>query len=202
LLNTICYKLSHFILRFLVIIFLGYRARGQNNVPLKGGGILASNHQSFLDPVLIAMGTSRPIYFLAKQELFSANWLFGLFITLHNAVPLNREATSSDIIRKAIGLLKEGKLIVVFPEGTRTNNGRVKEFKGGISFLSQKSNTPIIPIYISGAYNIWPRQASLPVRLSSVRLDYTKPVYPDSAMPSDAVLGKVRGQITSLEKLK
>ncbi|MFH1228208.1 MAG: lysophospholipid acyltransferase family protein [Planctomycetota bacterium] len=210
MLNTICCKFSIFIVRWLAMAFLGYRVSGQNNIPRTGGGIIAANHQSFLDPPLIGSSISRPVYFLAKQELFTANRLFGLVLRLHNAVPLNRDATSADIMRKAISLLKEGKLVIVFPEGTRTYDGKVGEFKGGVVLLSAKSNTPIIPTYINGSYRVWPRQSSLPVRLSPVTLIYTKPVWPDTCLrpaqqdrqianDSDGILKKVRAQITDLE---
>lgn len=178
--------------------FLGYRATGQNNIPQAGGGILASNHQSYLDPVLVGIGLSRPVYFLAKQELFTANRLFGLLISLTNAVPLNRDATSTDIMRKAIGLLKEGKLIVVFPEGTRTSDGNVAPFKGGVTFLAQKSNTPIIPTNVWGAYQVWSRHSKLPNHLSPVKITYTKPVYPASDTSSESTLQQVRDQITGV----
>lgn len=193
-----CYRFSHFILRFVVIAFLGYRASGQRNIPATGGALIASNHQSFLDPILLAAGINRPICFLAREGLFTASRIFGIIISLNNAIPIKRDTGSMDIMRRIISLLKEGKLVVIFPEGTRTSDGAIGPFKGGIGLLSRKSATPIIPVNINGAYRIWPRQSALPQRFAKVRVTYTKPVWAREDSAPDEVSDRARAQVAAV----
>ncbi len=124
------------------------------------GAILAANHASFLDPPLIAASWPEPIHFLARQSLFHKPLLRAI-ITRLNAHPLGGKNDVSSL-KLACQLLQEGKTVLVFPEGTRTLDGQVGAFKNGITLLAKKSGCPVIPAYIHGSFDLWPRKQSHP----------------------------------------
>ena len=168
------------VLRVLVIVFFRIRTYGKRNMPVKGGALLASNHQSYLDPALIALALNKPIYFLARKELFKANWVFGWLITQLHSIPLDRKGADSTGLRRAIEVLRNGGLLVVFPEGTRTPDGRIGEIKKGVTLLGMRANVPLIPTLVDGAYKSWPRKSKLPVRFAPVTVRFGQPVWLDN----------------------
>ena len=170
------YELVHFLVRLLTLVFLRIRVFGQNNIPVTGGAIIASNHQSYLDPALVGIALSRPINFMARHTLFKANWFFGRFISSLHAFPIVRGKFDSSGMREAIKRLKAGRIVVVFPEGTRSFDGKLRELKSGLYFLAQQSNVPVIPAIVDGAFNVWSRHHALPVKLSAVRVIYGQPL--------------------------
>ncbi|MEW6027340.1 MAG: lysophospholipid acyltransferase family protein [Planctomycetota bacterium] len=169
------YLLVHFISRILAIVFWRLRVFGRENIP-EGGAVLASNHQSYFDPVLIGITLNRPVYFLARKELFEANWLFGWLIRNVHAIPLERRVFDSSGLRQAIEVLQKGGLLVVFPEGTRTSNGEISGIRKGVSLLTREANVPLVPTLIDGAFQAWPRQHKLPVRFRRISVSFTRPL--------------------------
>lgn len=189
-----------FWLRFAAITLFSLRISGRENIPKKGGGLIASNHQSYLDPVLVGIGINRPIYFLAKRELFEANWLFGLMLRSVNALPLPREGGNAAVMRQAIRLLQEGKLLLVFPEGTRTYDGQIGPLKKGISLLGLKTNAPMIPTLVDGAFKVWPRQHTFPVRLNHIRVSYGKAVIPQANKSAETLMAEVQAELDRMSQ--
>ena len=159
------------ICRLLAIVFFGLRAFGRGNIP-EGGAVLASNHQSYFDPALISITLNRPVYFLARKELFESNRFFGWFISNLHAIPLERRTFDSTGLRRAIEVLQNGGLLIVFPEGTRSSNGEIGEIRKGVSLLGEKANVPLVPTLINGAYQAWPRKSKLPVRFSPITVRF------------------------------
>ncbi|MBI5779873.1 MAG: 1-acyl-sn-glycerol-3-phosphate acyltransferase [Planctomycetes bacterium] len=174
------YSLVHVICRLLAIVFFGLRAFGRANIP-EGGAVLASNHQSYFDPALISITLNRPVYFLARKELFEFNRFFGWFIRSLHAIPLERRTFDSTGLRQAIEVLQKGGLLVVFPEGTRTSNGEIGEIRKGVSLLGERANVPLVPTLVDGAYQAWPRRHKLPVRFSPIRVSFAKPLWLDKS---------------------
>jgi 1-acyl-sn-glycerol-3-phosphate acyltransferase len=146
-------------------------------VPLEGGVIIASNHQSFMDPPLIGLGIPRTACFLARDTLF-ANRYFAAVIRYLNAFPVKRGAGDVGAFKQALRLLKAGRLIILFPEGTRTDSGRVRPVQPGVIALARKAQVPIVPTAIEGAFDLWPRHARWP-RVGIVRVAYGPPIHPE-----------------------
>ncbi|HLD36225.1 MAG TPA: lysophospholipid acyltransferase family protein [Planctomycetota bacterium] len=163
------------ICRLLAIVFLGLRAFGRENIP-EGGAVLASNHQSYFDPALISITLNRPVYFLARKELFESNRFFGWFIHNLHAIPLERRTFDSTGLRRAIEVLQNGGLLIVFPEGTRSPNGEIGEIRKGVSLLGEKANVPLVPTLVDGAYQAWPRKHKLPIRFSPITVRFGPPL--------------------------
>jgi 1-acyl-sn-glycerol-3-phosphate acyltransferase len=148
---------------FLMRTWFGLRVRGAEHIPSSGPALIVSNHQSILDPPLIGGATQRQIYFLAKAELFRIP-IFGPLIRALHARPVRREGSDPRALRTAALLLKEGKALLVFPEGTRSLDGRLGEGKPGVGMLAVTSGAPVVPAYVSGTLEALPKGAAWPRR--------------------------------------
>jgi 1-acyl-sn-glycerol-3-phosphate acyltransferase len=148
---------------FLMRAWFGLRVRGAEHVPARGPALIVSNHQSILDPPVIGGAARRQIYFLAKAELFRIP-MFGSLIRALHARPVRREGSDPGALRTAAQLLGEGKALLVFPEGTRSLNGRLGEGKPGVGMLAVTSGAPVVPAYVSGTLEALPKGSAWPRR--------------------------------------
>lgn len=154
------YWLSHF--GCWLFLKLKYRmtVAGVRNIPRAGGAVLAANHCSYLDPpVLCAITPSRIVRFMARDTLFSsafAKWYFNGV----RVIALDRTRGDLGALKKALAVLKEGQVVGLFPEGTRSRDGQMHEAKGGIGFLVAKGDVPVVPIHIAGTFQAFPKGAS------------------------------------------
>lgn len=163
------WRLSQDLSRVGANIFWKFRAFGLENIPRSGGVLLASNHQSFLDPVLIAMVLSREMHFMARRTLFR-NPVLRVIIAGYNAFAIERDTADVKGVKEAIARLEAGNILLVFPEGTRTGDGSIGRMKPGIGMLAERAAVPIVPVLIEGAYEVWPkgRLAPGPGRISMI----------------------------------
>jgi len=174
---------------FCVLCF-GIRAFGVTNIPRKGGFLLVCNHQSFLDPMLTALPTARMCCFAARDSLFKIP-AFGRLIHSVNAIPIKRGQPDLRAMRKCIERLKQGFGLVLYPEGTRTSDGKIGPLKPGFGLLARRAAVPIIPAVIDGAYECWPRHKKI-FRPGKVTVNYAKPIsYEEIAAMNDEELAKM-----------
>lgn len=156
-----------------------YRTRfdGADNVPA-GGAVIAGNHSSYLDPILLWCGGVRPIHFMSKVELWKG-WL-GWSLAQFFAFPVDRTGSDRTAIQTATRLLEQGDLVGVFPEGTRhrENPDELGEAHGGAAFIALRAGVPVVPVGIVGTDEAWPPGARFP-RLTKVRMRYGEPVRPE-----------------------
>jgi cytidylate kinase len=132
---------------------------GRENVPDYGPLVLICNHQSFLDPVFCGIFVKRPLYYLARDTLFRG--LFGKIITSVNTIPVKRGEADLTAMRAVIGKLKRGNGVCLFPEGTRSGDGKITAFKPGFGLLCRRGNAAVVPVLIDGAFEAWPRHKRL-----------------------------------------
>ncbi|HPZ43017.1 MAG TPA: lysophospholipid acyltransferase family protein [Bacillota bacterium] len=146
------------ILKFLVRIFLAlvrrWEIEGTENIPASGSVVLIANHTSYWDPVVIYCAFKRRVYFMAKAELFKIP-VVGHVIALSGAFPVHRDKTDRIAIRTALRLLKEGQVVGIFPEGTRSHSGEMLKPHLGAAMLALKSGAPILPVALSGTRGVW-----------------------------------------------
>ncbi len=148
----------HFVQILLTVpIRLSYPTKfiGKENIP-KGPCIIASNHTSNLDAVLLAVHTWEKKFYLAKKELFK-NKLFGSFLKSVGAIEIDRQSTDVGAIKNCMRVLKNGKKLVIFPEGTRNHNDDMQlgQVKHGVSMFAIKAKVPIVPMFIAKQPRFW-----------------------------------------------
>ena len=178
--------LSQRAVRLFGSLFWDLRASGLENIPRTGGCLLAANHQSFLDPPLVAAFLPREMHFMARRSLFR-NPVFRALIVRYNAFAIERDRADVKGVRSAIERLEAGSILLVFPEGTRTRDGAVGPMKAGIGLLAERSAVPIVPVLIMGAHKVWPKGRLFP-GLGSIRLAFGKPILP-ALLKEDRNLG-------------
>jgi 1-acyl-sn-glycerol-3-phosphate acyltransferase len=193
------YAICRLISQLLFIFVFRGRAFGTRRVPGAGGVLLVSNHQSFFDPALATLALPRECHYMARDTLFAIRWLRPIMAYL-NAFPVKRDTADVGAIKETLRRLKAGKLVLAFPEGTRTEDGRVGPMRAGVVLLARKARVPIVPTLILGAFESWPRTAKLP-RPHAILVAYGEPVCPHEhpEWGDDECVELVRGQIIALQ---
>jgi 1-acyl-sn-glycerol-3-phosphate acyltransferase len=154
--------------------FFRLEVKGQEHVPPRGALLLASNHVSLLDPPFVGGAAPRELYFLAKEELFAIP-LFGRLIRALNARPVKRDGADGRALKTALRLLAEERALLVFPEGTRGEEGRLQEGKAGAGMLAVMSGAAVVPVFVSGTGRALPPGRALP-RFGKVRVTFGPPL--------------------------
>jgi 1-acyl-sn-glycerol-3-phosphate acyltransferase len=125
-------------------------------IPREGPIVFVANHQSHFDPVLVGIaGIDRPSAYLARASLFAFR-PFAMLIRLMHAIPIDRDRGSPDAMREAIDVLRAGRCVTMFPEGTRTRSGAVGAFRPGMVLVARRGGASILPVAIEGAHDVWP----------------------------------------------
>lgn len=150
--QPIVYWLVRAVIQPTIDIYFRLRRTGREHIP-DGPVILASNHRSFLDPFVIGCCLRRPIYFVAKRELFH-NRLIAWFLNCLGAFPIRRGESDEESVQTALALLERGEAVLIFPEGTRHRDGPLHEPRRGVGRLALESGAPVIPIAITGTERI------------------------------------------------
>ncbi len=157
----------------------GLEVHGQENVPKTGPLIVACNHTSHLDPMILGAAFDRELHFMARRTLFDVPG-FAWLIRNNNAFPLDRDGGDSRDALRAFGeRLDRGFAVVMFPEGTRSHDGLVGEMKAGVGMLSVRNAAPVVPVYIWGSYTAWPRGQKYP-RLNHLKVYIDPPLVPSA----------------------
>lgn len=155
-------------------LYFGVRFRGVEQIPRAGPVLLAPNHVSYADPVLVSIPIHRPIHYMAWAALFRARGL-GRLIRWLGAFPVRLEEADQRAPREALRLLREGRAVLIFPEGGRSKDGRLQPFKPGAFRLALAAGAPVVPVTIDGAFQAWPLTRRFP-RPSRVTVTYHRPL--------------------------
>jgi 1-acyl-sn-glycerol-3-phosphate acyltransferase len=137
------------------------RTEGRDHVPRAGPALLIANHQSYLDPVLVGLASRRHLCYLARKTLFR-HQAFRLLIQSLGAVAIDQEGVAKEGLKTVLEQLHQGRAVVVFPEGERTPHGRLQELRPGVQLLIKRSQAPVVPVGIAGAYHALPRWRHYP----------------------------------------
>lgn len=168
------YRFCALIIRLIFHINGGLYVEGKNNIPTEGGVIIASNHISYLDPPLVAAVLPRRATFMARRGLFNIP-ILGWFIK-HYAFPVDREKTLPSTIKEAVRRLKNNELLVIFPEGRRSETGELIEGKRGIGMIASLSKAAVVPTLIVGTDKALPIGAKW-LKRTMVSIIFDKPLY-------------------------
>lgn len=145
------YKFAKGLLKGIFKIIYRVEVQGIEKIPDEGKAILCANHKSNLDPIVLGIICPRPIFFMAKKELFQNKLISKILYSL-NAFPVDRQGSDISAIRKSLEILKNDQILGIFPEGTRVSSVDINSAKPGISMIAIKSKSPIIPVYIDSSY--------------------------------------------------
>ncbi len=164
------------VLWFRLTMFPLYRVRvfGKEHVPAEGPVLIAGNHQSFLDPIFCQIPIRRNLNYLSRDTLYD-HWFFGPLIRSLNTIPIRRGQSDITAMRAVIDKLRQNHAVVIFPESTRTQDGRIGDVKAGFALLARRSGATIVPTIVDGAYEAWPRHHKFP-RLGRVGILYGNPI--------------------------
>ena len=160
--------------RIFCAVFFKMHVTGLENIPGQGGVVFICNHQSYLDPLFCGIKLKRPIHFIARRSLLN-HPVFGAIIKALNIIPIKRGKPDLSAIKLSIKRLKQEQIICLFPEGTRTSDGKIAPLKPGFSFLCIRAKVPIVPVLVEGAFDAWPRHKKL-FRPGSIFVQYGKPI--------------------------
>jgi 1-acyl-sn-glycerol-3-phosphate acyltransferase len=162
MLHDLWYRFNQLICWTVAIYFFTIRAFRRHHMPGRGGVLLVSNHQSFWDPMLVALGLSREVNFMARESLFRIHPLFTWFLSSVNVFPVRRGEADLGAIKETLRRIRAGGVVLMFPEGTRTLDGSIGPLMPGIHLLAKKCGVPVVPACIDGAFESWPRHQKLP----------------------------------------
>ncbi|MCR5313387.1 MAG: 1-acyl-sn-glycerol-3-phosphate acyltransferase, partial [Bacteroidaceae bacterium] len=195
---------GHLVTKFFGLFFHSYlkmEVKGLENVPTDKAFILAPNHQSYMDGLLVVSDIPGKVlnntYFYVKEDHVKSSLL--KFLASHHNIILMERMNLMNSILKMGEVLKEGKNLVIFPEGTRTRDGKISTFKKTFAILSAELNVPIVPVVISGAFEAMPKGKKFPLA-KKVTVEYLPPVYSDKDMAYEEFSAKIQKIIE--EKLK
>lgn len=187
------FLLGRFLFRVMFKLLFRCRIEGCENIPVQGGAIIAPNHISFFDPPLVGSAMKRPLNFMAKQELFEVPVL-GFLIRRTNAFPVKRGSRDIGAFRQVFSLLKNGKLLLMFPEGTRSKDGKLGKARAGAGMVACYGQVPLIPTKIVNTNNV--------SKFKQVKIRYGKPIYPPKTFAKEDYLRLSQEALKSIEEME
>jgi len=174
-----------------------FRATGKENIPKKGGFLIASNHVSYLDPVMVGVACPRRLNYMARHDLFK-NALFALILKYSCAFPVKRKSADLGALKEAMCRLKNGEGLLVFPEGGRQTNVYLSQAEAGVGFLAAKSGVPVIPAFVSGTDRAWPRDAKFVKLATQISVHFGKQISIEGRMPYQDIAKEIMESIRHL----
>lgn len=178
-------------------LWYDFRIEGTENIPQDKPVILASNHRSYADPVILTMPMKLPVSYMAKEELFK-NKLFGWFIRRLGAFPVRRGSGDMSVIDDSIHILESGRNLVIFPEGTRSKDGRVGKGKTGVALIAAQSGADVVPCGISFEGEKLKFRSKLTLKYGKVIKAEELHISGTSPKELKAVKQRIMGEITAL----
>ena len=193
------WRFMRFLCRWQTILQFKVRVHGTRNVPKEGPVLLVCNHQSHMDPILAGMALPRESSFMARDSLWANKW-FGRLITSLNAFPVKRNTADLGAIKESLRRLKQGMSLVVFPEGTRTPDGRIHPMLPGLASIAKKAGVPIVPVLIDGMYQAWPKGSPFP-KSGNVMIRYGEIIQPAdyAALSADELMQFLRKRLIEMQ---
>jgi 1-acyl-sn-glycerol-3-phosphate acyltransferase len=164
----VLYLVVRFLLRPLFHVMLRMHVTGRENVPVSGPFILASNHLSFIDSMVIPLSAPRRVHYLAKAEYFTGTgvggWLTRTLFTGLGAMPVQRQTSraAQEALDTALAVLRRGEGFGIYPEGTRSRDGRLARGKTGVAWLALTADCPVVPVAVSGTDRVQPVDSRWP----------------------------------------
>jgi 1-acyl-sn-glycerol-3-phosphate acyltransferase len=178
---NLSYWIGYKVFRTLARGWYDFRIVGAENLRFSGSAIIAANHVSFLDPPFVGQVFDEPIHYFARKTLFD-HPLAGKILRQWQAIPIDRDKPDTSSLKATIRLLKSGKKVLMFPEGTRSPDGSLGAAEAGVGLFLAKTGAPVLPVRLYGTYEAYPRGAKF-LRPAAVTLVVGKRYQPE--LPKD-----------------
>jgi len=188
------YGLFHYLAGILYAMWFRGEVAGTENFPAEGPFLIASNHASHLDPPLVGSLIPRQMRFFARRTLWS-NPVAGWWLTRVETIPVERDSGDIGAIKRVLQTLKEDRVVVLFPEGTRSPDGHLQKPKAGVGLMACKTSVPVVPCRVFGSYEAFGKGTALPRLGTPVSIVFGRPI---SAFEyDDPAAGKARYEIAA-----
>ena len=201
---TPIYRIGHTLCTAVAELAFRLKIYGRENLIEDGPAIYASNHASYLDPPLVGVACRKELFYLARKTLFEKPVL-GPLLPRINCIPVDRDRGDVAAVRALLRLLKEGKRVVVFPEGTRSKDGNLQPARAGLGLIIAKSLAPVVPVRVFGSYAALPRSGG--IHFVPITLVVGKPIFftkedlgTDERLVYQTLSDRVMAAIAALEK--
>jgi 1-acyl-sn-glycerol-3-phosphate acyltransferase len=159
--SRVFFRLIQFVGRLVFSFYAPLTIRGAEHVPPTGAFLLAINHVSALDPIVVYLACPRRVVFLAKDELWRS-FLFRIAAGIFHIIPVDRDNPNTTTVKRSLRALQSGVPVLIAPEGTRSDDGQLREFKSGFVKLARKARVPVVPVAVNGTFEVMPRQRKFP----------------------------------------
>lgn len=191
------YKTILFLAYWFFKLLYRHKIYGLKNVP-PGASILAANHVSFYDPPVLSISTPYEVHFLARKTLFDSIVL-GPLIRRLNAHPVSGKAQDVAVFKTIVRLMKEGKKVIIFPEGKRSLNGTLQPIKPGISLLISRTGAAVVPAYLHGTFDVWPSGKRFPKLFGKTACVFGKPLHFAPKATQEEIAFQIEKEILALK---
>ncbi|MCX7919785.1 MAG: 1-acyl-sn-glycerol-3-phosphate acyltransferase [bacterium] len=201
--KTWFYRINQWISFLFCKLYFRISAVGLEHIPKTGPVLLVSNHASYLDPFLDAVLLSRPVKFMARHDLWNKK-LLAWWIPRVGGFPIRRDIFDRQAVKMTLDYLARGEIVVIYPEGTRSIDGKLKPGLPGVGLIAYKSQAPVIPVYIDGSFAAYPRYAKFP-KPKKITVYYGPPInlkteyqLPDEKETYRIIVSKIMDAIRTL----
>ncbi|HMB08044.1 MAG TPA: lysophospholipid acyltransferase family protein [Isosphaeraceae bacterium] len=177
----------------------GLRATGHRHRTFDGGALLVSNHLSYLDAFVLGIPLGFPLNYIARSTLFLP--LLGPLIRSVGGFPIRREGMGASGLKETLRRVRDGGVVLLFPEGTRSRDGELAELKSGIAVLAARAKVPIIPAGLAGTFEAWPRNRPFPLS-HPIRVHYGPPILPEelAGLEPEAITALIRDRLLDCQR--
>ncbi len=199
---SVTYRLLRLILSLVVFVVLRPKVTGLHNIPRRGPVILASNHLSFIDSIIIPLVVPRHVTFIAKAEYWTGRGIKGRisrwFFTTMGNIPVDREdpRAGQRSLQDALEVLRRGGAFGIYPEGTRSRDGKLHAGHTGVAWLALAGSAPVVPVALIGTDKVQPVGKRLPRPVRGVHVQFGAPIDPSRQITAGARPAQVRRELT------